>query len=123
MDKAVEVTEEQWEFGPESLFFVGQPPNLLGHIVVQNHSDQKLKLKRIAVRGFNLETAPNVRLETLSIFAKLAPRARMQVPVNLTVNPHTPPGTYEDSSSHCSHSGKLESARPATNFESESSRG
>lgn len=107
---------EGWRVTSERLVLRGVPPRLKGDVALVNDSDEKLRVRTLAVRPATVtgddaspyaETGAGarpgaVRLRpsalaphaSLQLGVRLAPRDATRVRASLTIDPHTPPGRY-----------------------------
>lgn len=105
-----------WRVTSERLVLRGAPPRLKGDVALVNESDEKRRVRTLAVRGAatlagaaspyaDAETgreragarpgAPTLAITApLQLGVRLAPRDITRVRASLTIDPHTPPGRY-----------------------------
>jgi len=107
---------EGWRVASERLVLRGAPPRLKGDVALVNDSDEKLRVRTLAVRAAaaspgaatpdakplatRAATAAGAYAPTLATNAslqlgvRLGPRDTTRVRASLTIDPHTPPGRY-----------------------------
>jgi hypothetical protein len=96
MTTRTELPAEQWTLGPGPFIFAGRPPLLTGDVELTNVSDLPVRIKAIptaerrAKRGRSIPAIGDVRL-----MIRLAPGSTARAHAQVTVDPITPPGTYE----------------------------
>ncbi len=86
------VPEEQWRLGPGPVILIGYPKSCRGHVELINKSAGSIEPKAIAITnlpGSEQRLPPAVRVS-----ARLAPHQRLRVPIEMALDPTTPPGTY-----------------------------
>jgi hypothetical protein len=105
-----------WHVASERLVLRGAPPRLKGDLALVNESDEKLRVRTLAVRATpsapdatspyaesgREQEAANRRMRapvlasnaSLQLGVRLAPRDTAHVRASLTIDPHTPPGRY-----------------------------
>jgi hypothetical protein len=89
--------QTQARLGHGPFIFSGVPPILSGQLELTNASDEKLKLRALAVVGHDDKAAPGRGLHELRIGARLGPQERAITQAHFLVDPYTPPGTYRAS--------------------------
>src|SRR5918992_514960 len=83
---------EAWRLGRGPFIFSGFPPVCTGEIELLNDSDEKVKIRSIALLGG--ETSRALGAAELRVGASLAPRERKRVPAHFFLEPHTAPGSH-----------------------------
>jgi hypothetical protein len=82
--------------GPENtrLHFSGPPNAVTGSIPLVNEGAEKQKVRSIAVSSDKLLGAARLPLREIPFYARLYGGDQVNVPATLTLDPQTPPGTY-----------------------------
>jgi len=101
-----------WRVTSERLVLRGPPPHLKGDVSLVNESDEKLRVRTLAVRlatpatggtspyadGTTTDGRPGAPAlaagASLQLGVRLAPRDSTRVRASLTIDRHTPPGRY-----------------------------
>lgn len=83
---------EAWRLGRGPFIFSGFPPLCTGGIELVNDSDEKVKVRSIAVVDRDKSAA--LGAGELRVLASLPPRERKRVPAHFVLAPHTAPGSY-----------------------------
>jgi hypothetical protein len=81
-----------WRLGRGPFIFSGFPPLCTGEIELLSASDEKVKIRSIAVVG--RDQSPVLGAGDLRVGIALAPRERKRVSAHFVVEPHTAPGSY-----------------------------
>jgi hypothetical protein len=83
--------------GPEGtrLHFSGPPTAVEGSIPLINEGTEKQKIRSIAVSSDRLLGVARVPLREIPFFARLYGGDQVNVPAVLSLDPQTPPGTYD----------------------------
>lgn len=85
---------EAWRLDQGPYLFCGTPPVCAGSIDLINDSDERVKVKALAVVGHDDPTLALGGLDTLRIGVRLAPRRRTRTRAHFLIDARTPPGEY-----------------------------
>jgi hypothetical protein len=77
------------------LVFSGPPQALSGRIPLINTTGDKQKLRAFPVKAKDLQGPAELPLREVPFFVRLAPGEQASVPGSFSLDPSTPPGTYE----------------------------
>jgi hypothetical protein len=101
--------DDQWRLGPGPFLFSGVPPMCMGSVDLINDSDEKIRIRRIPVVGYEHEddAVRRLGLSELRVAALLAPQHRTRARAFFRLDPSTPPGTYEASLSRGEQSERI----------------
>ena len=83
-----------WRLGKGPFLFSGTPPICSGELDLINDSDEKVKVRAIAVAGPKERSTASPGLTEVRLAARLAPHGRTRVSAHFEVDPGTPPGRY-----------------------------
>jgi len=78
----------------EQLIFSGPPTRLQGTLRLSNPTQDKLKLRSVAIQAGKLLGAARLPLNEIPLSARLAPGEQLSVQSTIGIDPQTPPGTY-----------------------------
>jgi hypothetical protein len=81
--------------GDSRLVFSGPPQQLAGTIPLVNTSTEKQKLRTITVVASSLKGVAQLPIRELPFAARLYPGQQAAVPGMISLDPRTPPGSYE----------------------------
>lgn len=83
--------------GPETarLHFSGPPTAVEGYIPLINEGTEKQKIRTIAVSSEKLRDVAKLPLREIHFFARLQGGDQANVPASFSLDPQTPPGTYD----------------------------
>lgn len=99
--------EANCQLGPGPFLFSGKPPYVQGIVSLVNRSAEKVKVRSIVIGGAGVEFFRPRRLQTqvpagqpeellrVRVFGRLSPFDQANLPAELTIDKHTPPGEYE----------------------------
>jgi len=77
------------------LHFSGPPRNLTGTIPLINTGSERERVRHITVRTESLMGPASMPLREIPFYARLDQGQQASVDTTISIDPHTPPGTYE----------------------------
>lgn len=81
----------------EPIVFYGPPGTLRGGLRLRNNSDEKVKMPALALDVPGIKGPARQPLRHLSVLARIYPQQQAHVTAVMSLDPFTPPGTYEGS--------------------------
>ncbi|HEY2815759.1 MAG TPA: hypothetical protein VGK44_01355 [Casimicrobiaceae bacterium] len=94
MEKTQAVVEEKWKLGSGAVVLSGRPTSCQGYVELINTSSETVEPRALAIAGLDFGVAQVRAPETARISARLAPHGRMRAPIEVALEPTTPPGNY-----------------------------
>lgn len=86
---------EGWRPVTQRLVLRGPPPLLRGELTLVNESEEKVRVRTLAVREASAKGVRGVKgVTSLRIGTRIAPHDTSHVRASLAIDPHTPPGEY-----------------------------
>ncbi len=94
MENNDRVTEAKWGLGPGPIVFTGSPASCQGYVELINNSAVDVEPEALAITGLEPGSGHG-RLPTAArVSARLGPHQRLRVPIEVTLDPATPSGSY-----------------------------
>jgi hypothetical protein len=86
------MVQEKWGIGPGTVVFTGGPTSYQGYVELINNSAEEVAPDAIAITGLELSSGRPPPAATVS--ARLGPHERLWAPIEMVLDPATPPGSY-----------------------------
>jgi len=94
MENKERLKEEKWGLGPGPIVFTGTPASCQGYVELINKSAEDVEPKAIAITGLEGLSAQGRLPEAAKVSVRLRPHQRLRVPIEVALDPTTPPGSY-----------------------------
>jgi hypothetical protein len=94
MEKKHSVAEGKWGFRPGPILFAGPPASCQGYLELINKSDDDVEPKAITITRLQPGFGERRLLAATKGPARLGPHQHLRVPIEVSLDPTTPPGTY-----------------------------
>jgi hypothetical protein len=94
MEKQETVVEEKWGLGAGPIVLTGRPASCQGYVELINRSAEDVEPRAVAITGLDLGSRQRHPPAVARVSARLGPHARVRAPIEVTLDPTTPPGSY-----------------------------
>jgi hypothetical protein len=81
--------------GDKRLLFSGPPRNLTGKVPLVNTGAERERVRRIGIQAESLLGPARMPLNEVPFFARLDQGQQASIETSLSIDPHTPPGSYD----------------------------
>jgi hypothetical protein len=88
------VVQEKWGMGPGPIVFTGGPTSYQGYVELINSSAEELEPRAIAITDLELNSGQGRPPPAATVCARLGPYEHLWVPIEIVLDPATPPGSY-----------------------------
>jgi hypothetical protein len=94
MENKDSATEEKWGLVSGPVVFSGEPASCQGYVELINRSAENVEPKAIAITHLELNSKQRRPPPAARVSARLGPYERIRVPIEVALDPATPPGSY-----------------------------
>jgi hypothetical protein len=95
MESNDEAPEAKWGLGPGPIVCTGGPASCQGYVVLINRTAEDVHPKAIAITGLELGSRQGTPPPAARVSARVGPYEHLRVPIELALDPATPPGNYK----------------------------
>lgn len=94
MQNKERVIEEKWNLGRGPIVFTGGPASCQGYVELINKSGEDVEPKPIAITSLEPHSRQGRLSAAARVSVRLGPYQRQRVPIEVALDPATPPGSY-----------------------------
>lgn len=87
--------QAKWVLGPGPIVCTGAPASCQGYVELINHTAEDVQPKTIAIAGLELGLGQGAAPPAARVSARLGPHERLRAPIEVVLDPATPPGSYK----------------------------